>query len=332
MDATVETLRYVMKQSTVDRWSNPEVILVITDFLEGPSLMLHATSQAKLSGARIILVHVARPSFLRASSDPRNPSSVPSFESQASGTGMDQMVSSAARRGILCEPVLVTGAPVEQIALLVKSRGVDRVIVASRSLRGVERLLVGSIAEELAATLEVPVCMVGQGTHPSPNGCITPPGQILVANSLHRGSSLCTSFASAFAEVHGARLTLLHVLDSGRIDKSQTDEARALARQKLDACIPMQGNEALRPTIEIREGDAATKILDVANSLPYDFIVLGSSPHSAVSRILASRVIHRVVNEAKCPVITIKPMELAERDVMHESFHESQFKFSRKYL
>jgi hypothetical protein len=49
-------------------------------------------------------------------------------------------------------------------------------------------------------------------------------------------------------------------------------------------------------------------------------IVLGSPPQSAVSRILASSVIHRVIAEARCPVITIKPTDLTESDPMHNSF------------
>ena len=316
-----------MNHSTIRRWSSPEVILVATNLLEGPSLMLHAIYQAKLSGARIILVHVTRPCALRGNCDPRHPSVLPSYE-PLTVRAMDQMVRSVEREGILCESVELRGAPAEQISLLVKSRGVDRVIVATRSLHGVERLLMGSVAEELAAILEVPVCIVGRCACSGPPICTTPPRRILVANSSHWGSSLCTSFASAFAETYQADLTLLHVLDSGKIGEAQREEAR----QKLATYIPMQGNEVLQTSVEVREGDPATEILDVGNSLPHDFIILGSPPQSAVSRILASSVIHRVVAEAKCPVITIKPTDLAERDVMYDSFHAEPALFHKEVL
>lgn len=309
-----------MTQSILRRWSNPEVILVVTNFVEGPSLMLHAIYQAKLSGAKIMLVHVIRPSFLRANSDPRHPCALPSPVPLTVRTTMDQMVRSVEREGILCESIVLRDTPAEQISLLVKTRGVDRVIVATRSLRGVERLLMGSVAEELTAILEIPVCIVGHGAHRGAN-CDTPPRGILAATSLRPGSSLCTGFAFAFAELHQARLTLLHVLDSGGISETQMEYARNAVRQKLPTYCPGQGNEGLQSLIEIREGDPAAEILEAASLARHDFIILGSPPDSRVSRILASSVIHRVVGEAKCPVITIKPTDLALRDVVYDSFH-----------
>lgn len=309
-----------MTQSTLRRWTSPEVILVATNFLEGSSLMIHAIDQAKFSGAKIMLVHVVRPSTLRANSDPRHPCALPISGPSTVQTTLDQMVRSVERYGIPCEPVVLKGAPAEQISLLVKNRGLDRVIIATRSLCGVERLLMGSVAEELTAILEVPVCIVGNHAHPGPNACVTRHGRILVADSFHPSSALCTSFACAFAEVHQAHLTLLHVLDSDRMGEAQREHARVIARQELGAYIPSESKELRHPLVEIREGDAATQILEVASLLPYDFIILGSAPDSRVCRILASTVIHRVVSEAGCPVITIKPLDLKLRLDVRNSF------------
>ena len=49
-----------MAQSTIVRWSDPKVILVATNLLEGQTLILHAMYQARLSGAKVLLVHVVR--------------------------------------------------------------------------------------------------------------------------------------------------------------------------------------------------------------------------------------------------------------------------------
>jgi len=309
-----------MTQSTIRRWSNPEVILVATTLLEGPSVMLHAVYQAKLSGARILLVHVVRPSDLRASSNAATPFVLPSPAFCAVQVALNQMAKTFQREGIPCEPIILRGVAVEQISLLVKSRVVDRVIVGTRSARGVERLLTGSVAEELAAALDVPVCIVGHGAHPGPN-CETPPGRILAATSFQPGSSLCVSFAYAFAEAHHARLTLLHVIDSGRAGKMQMEEARIAARQELASYIPRQAHDECQTVLAIREGDPSTEILEAARSLRHDFIVLGSPSDSVVSRILASGVIHRVVGEARCPVITIKSEAPAVHAVLQELFH-----------
>jgi hypothetical protein len=54
-----------MRESAIVRWSDPELILVVTNLLEGYTLMLHAIYQARLSNARVLLVHVVPPSFVR---------------------------------------------------------------------------------------------------------------------------------------------------------------------------------------------------------------------------------------------------------------------------
>jgi nucleotide-binding universal stress UspA family protein len=313
-----------MTQSTVRRWSNPETILVVTNLLEGPSVMLHATYQARLSGAKILLVHVIRSSTLRADPSPGMPSMLPSPALRVVQATLDNMVRAFEREGILCEPVILRGIPTEQIPLLVKCRGVERVLVAARSARGVERLLMGSPAEELAAVLDIPVCIIGQGAHPGPHLEI-PPGRILVATSFRPGSSLCVSFACAFAEAHHARLTLLHVLESARLcGGSQYVEAQVAtgaARQKLSDGIPGLFRERCEIDLEVRVGDPAAEILEVAGSTRYDFIILGSPPASIVSRILGSSVIHRVVSEANCPVIMVKPVDLTVKATTHELFY-----------
>src|ERR1035437_7746397 len=248
-----------MTQSIVRRWSNPETILVVTNLLEGPSVMLHATYQARLSGAKILLVHVVRPSTLRSDPGAGMPCMLPSPALRVVQATLDNMVRAFEREGILCERVI----PTEQIPLLVKCRGVERVLVAARNARGVERLLMGSVAEELAAVLDIPVCIIGQAAHPGPRLEI-PPGRILVATSFRPSSSLCVSFGCAFAEEHHARLTLLHVLESSRLcGGSQYVEAQTAtgaARQKLADGISLPARERCEIDLEVRVGDAATEI------------------------------------------------------------------------
>ena len=54
-----------MKETILHRWANPETILVATNLRDTAHLMSHAIAQAKLSGARLVLLHVMEPSYLR---------------------------------------------------------------------------------------------------------------------------------------------------------------------------------------------------------------------------------------------------------------------------
>jgi len=301
-------------ENTVRRWGNPETIVVATNLIEGPAPMLHAVHQAKLSGAKVLLVHVIRPSALRSNPNSGGLLTLPHPRLRVIKATLDQMAKAFQREGILCEPMILRGVPAEQIRLLIQAREVDRVIVAARHPRGVDRLLIGSLAEELAGTLDVPVCIVGHGVR-GEFASTNSPRHILVASSLRASSSLCVAFASAFAERHHSAITLLHVLESSRMTALQRTQARSAAEQALMSEVSPAARDACRVTLQVLAGDPATEILHLAGAARFDFIVLGSPPDSIVSRILGSSIIHNVITEANCPVITVKPPDPAMRIV-----------------
>lgn len=307
-----------MSQSAIVRWSNPETILVATNLLEGQTLVLHAIYQARLSRAAVLLVHVIRPSRLIAGTHEGAPSILPGSAVQAVKSKLDETAEEFRRAGILCEPIVLTGSPAEQIVRLVKTRTVDRVIAATRYASGVARLVEPSVAEELIATLNVPVCIIGRRAHPETEFG-TPLDRVLLATSFDRGSSLLGRFASTLAEINDAQLTLIHVLDTQGVSKQQREMERLVARQMLSSLVPAEARHRNKPVLLIREGDPATIILEEAGSLPHDVVILGSSHSSMVSRLLADSVVHRVVIESQCPVITIKSSSLSSLEEVHES-------------
>lgn len=293
-----------MGKNPIVRWSDPEVILVATNLLEGQTLILHAVYQAGLSRASVLLVHVIRPSDLRADV----PNGMPAFVSipaeRAVKTELDGIAKEFQSAGILCEPITLTGDPAEQISQLVKSRPVDRVIAATRYASGVARLVKPSVAEELIATLDVPVCIVGRRAH-LPPACGKPIDRILLATSLHSRSPLLASFASTLAELNQSQLTLLHVLEAQGSCAQERELARLSAHRKLRSLIPHEARHRYQPILMVREGDPASIILEEACSLPQDILILGSPNPSKVSHFLTNSVVHRVVVESQCPAITV---------------------------
>jgi len=294
-----------MAQSAIVRWSDPKVILVATNLLEGQTLILHAMYQARLSRATVLLVHVVRRSFLRSDVPKGAPSFLPGPVLQSVKSKLDETVREFLHEGILCEPIILAGHPAEQIALLAKSRCVDRVIAATRYASGVARLVEPSVAEELIATLDIPVCIIGRRVHPGP-ACGTPLGRVLMATALDSMSSTLGGFASTLAELNHSRLTLLHVMDTEGMSDQQRELARMVARQKLASLIPREARHRYEPVLLIRDGDPGTVILDEAGSVSQDVVILGTPNSSNVSRLLTYSVVHRVVIESQCPVITIK--------------------------
>ena len=303
-DDLLDIVRCVMKESAVVRWSSPELILVATNLTEGQSLLLHAIFQARLSKAKVLLVHVIPHSYLKRDFQDGAPSFFPGPAVRAIKESLDDAAKEFQQAGVLCEPVVLTGSPAEQISLLVNLRAVDRVIAGTRYASGVARLVEPSAAEELIATLEVPVCIIGRRTHPKA-GCGVSLGNVLLATSLHSANPLLVTFASTLAEMNNARLTLLHVLDPTGMGEQEREMARSASRQKLSALVPGGARHKFTPEFLIREGDPATVILHEAGSFSQDVLILGSSS-SMARRLLTDSVVRRVIVESQCPVITIR--------------------------
>jgi nucleotide-binding universal stress UspA family protein len=302
----IELLRCAMTLSTIVRWSKPELIVVATNLFEGYRLMLHAIYQASLSNAKVLLVHVIPPSHTRAEAAYGSPFFLPSPEVPTVRAKLEEQAEEFWRAGVLCEPVILRGFPGEQIPLLVHSRSADRVIVAAGNTTGVARLVGPSVAQELISALDVPVCVIGRRTRPGAAGN-TPLGRILLATSFHRSDSLLVNFACAIAKLNRSPLTLLHVLDTDRMNSQQRESALRAAQRGLFALASDKAICGSQPFLLIREGEPVEVILSEAGSMPQDLVMIGSANPSTGSSLLSESITHRVVSGSQCPVIIFNP-------------------------
>jgi nucleotide-binding universal stress UspA family protein len=294
-----------MAENTIVRWADPKVILVATNLAEDHTFMFQAIRQARLSRAKVLLVHVIPPLYLMTEAVYGTPIAQSNQVALDARAKLDELAAHFQWEGIDCEPIILSGAPEEQIPLLLKSRTVDRIIVAARNASGVERLIGGSVAEALISSLAVPVCTIGHHMGPV-LARPTPPERILVAVSLEPESLVLASFASTLAEMHHARLTLLHVLDLTGMSGQDQELARFKARQKLAELIPKSARHRHQPVLLVPHGDPTKVIPEAAGSMSHDLVILGGPVPSLFSSLLGANVVHRVIVEAKCPVITIK--------------------------
>jgi len=305
-----------MKEDAISRWSNPDVILVATNLVEGQTFLLHAMYQARLTRAIILLVHVIAPSSIRF--DAPGGESTVAFDHamHAAQLKLDEFAEEFQFEGVVCETIVLTGDPAAQISYVAKSRAVDRVIVAARYESGLTRTVEPSVAEKLIETVDMPVCFIGRRAHPSP-ACAAPLGGVLCATSLHLGSLKAVSFASALAELNHAQLTLLHVLDTEGMSEEERQRMRFAARTRLCASVPAEAKHKDHHNFLIREGDPASIILAESVLRVPAFIILGSH-HSQMVSPLLNGVVRRVIQESQSPVITINSDVTSSAREIHE--------------
>ncbi len=115
--------------------------------------------------------------------------------------------------------------------------------------------------------------------------------------------------ACSLARDHKAKLLVLHVapppLTHGEVvarrapdgyDEQLRDELRRLEPQVPGVDIERR----------LDHGDPVTVILDVAQEVPCDLIVMGTHGRTGVGRLLMGSVAEKVLRKAQCPVMTVK--------------------------
>jgi nucleotide-binding universal stress UspA family protein len=237
-----------MDNAMLHRWGNPDTILVATNLVDAPHLVPHAIAQAKLSRAKILLVNVIEPSYLRTNPAEGPPFVLPSPTLRAVQNKLNEIVKQFQQEGVLCEPIALKGLPGVQIPALIHERNVDRVIVGTRSAEGLDRILLGSVADELLHEVDVPVCVVGPHVRPQirPN---SKPASILVATSFRYQSQPNIRLAVELAKLYQSHLTLVHVMSPEHASEDEGQRLRQRAKDELAGATTEGAN--VRPHLRL---------------------------------------------------------------------------------
>ena len=134
---------------------------------------------------------------------------------------------------------------------------------------------------------------------------------ILHPTDFSPGSAAAFAYACDLARDFDGRLIVLHVLDAGVpmvaegvVLPSNLDELREAAWRDLDAVHP--ADSAIRFERVLREGPTVAEILDAAQGLGADLIVMGTHGRTGLGRLFLGSVTEEVLRKAPCPVLTLK--------------------------
>ena len=248
-----------MDDAMLHRWGKPDTILVATNLLDAPHIRPHVIAQARLSGAKVLLVHVIQPSYLPMNPTEGLPFVLPSPTLRSVQGRLNEIVKELQCEGVLCEPVVLKGLPGEQIPALIHERRVDRVIVATRGAEALDRILLGSVADDLLHQVEVPVCVVGPHVR-SRASSNRKPTSILVATSFRSQRPPSVQLAVELAALYHAHLTLLHVVSEEHTSEERCQRLRKQAQGELAALIAERGDVQVAVTVRIRGGIPSERI------------------------------------------------------------------------
>ena len=287
------------------RYAVPDVILLATDIGDADYLIPYAIVQARASDAKLILAHVIAP----VESLPLSPIAIPSGETPATEEEVKRTLEGMAAKvrggGVACEIMVRDGSPQHVVPEMVKSSHADRLILGTRGRPLLARLLLGSVAQEILDKAEVPVCTIGPHAHrTSPPET---PQRILHPVSFRPGYEESACLALEIARCYGAQITLLHVLERHPQGQEQdSGKVEQWARSELQRLIPEGAPQCTYVNAQVEVGKVAEQILNVADEMSADLVVLGIDKNGSFWPIGGERSAHDIIARAKCPVLTIR--------------------------
>jgi nucleotide-binding universal stress UspA family protein len=206
--------------------------------------------------------------------------------------------------------VIESGDPAANVVREAEEEKADLVVVANRGATGIERLLLGTVAERVVGHAHCPV-LVARAHNPT--------GHVLVATDLSDRSAALIDAAVPEARRRGARLSVLHNVDVATLPEVLMDMAssmagfpvapraasqvRDLAAQLVRDFVAVQRIDA---DCMVAEGDAAASIWRAAEQLPAELVVIGSHGRTGLARLAIGNVAERVVQTASCSVLVVR--------------------------
>jgi nucleotide-binding universal stress UspA family protein len=272
----------------------PEKILLATDGLENTTLASRAAVDlAKAGGAELHLVHV-----WHTVPSPHYDRIIRSGLEDAGRETLDKQVRWIEEEsGTVAGTSLREGPAVEAIVEQAEEIGAGLVIVGSRGMGRLGRLVMGSVSTGLAHRSPCPVLIVREGEE------AWPPKRVLVGYGSFEATERAGLLATSLGRALGVGVELV-----GTVGYANTDDAEAGLRdmERVLAARADELEEAVgqRPRVRPLVGDVPRAILDVqAEEQKPVLLSFGSKVLGRAGRVIVGEALDRVLGEARGPIL-----------------------------
>jgi len=199
---------------------------------------------------------------------------------------------------------LLEGDVVEAVLDFARKNGIDLIVVGTHGRSGLPKALLGSVAERIFRHAPVPVLTLGPGLRH--RALHAAPKQILVAADFTPASRRAVGYASRLAREHNSHLTLLHVLAPKQLEHVPD---RAVVEHSIQVRLKELlggGAEGVQCSVRTEVGSVTPTVLECANEIAADLLVLGVRASSGVLDRLVIPHAYEIVRDAPCPVLTLR--------------------------
>lgn len=318
-------------------------ILLATDGSEDAILAARAAADLSVRAtARLHVVHVwqgLRPATLPAAATGQYSRAYEGWEREAGELLEKQTEHLRSAQVPMADAHLRKGRPAEEIVALAEKLEARLVVVCSRGLGTVKRLVMGSVAEGVVSLAPCPVLVMrgGEGAWPS--------FRFVVGDDSSEGARKAGEVAVAMAATLGAGVSLVRAypvfLDISEAAKLAEDVAvplqTALRRHELSLegrARALESKLGHSVRIRVREGEVASVILEAAEEDgERTLIVVGRRGLGRINRLRLGSVSADVLRSASGPVlIAPSPRRAVARSSRRETARKPLTSADRRLL
>ena len=217
------------------------------------------------------------------------------------------------------ESLTSVGHTADEITQIAKEKGADLVVSATHGRSGLKRLILGSVTERLMRTLPCPMYIVRSMERETAAAVAAEVKlrRILVGCDFSADSDLAIQYGISLAQEFQTELYLAHVLEPTVYKDMLTQQAssadsdreglREKLTQKLNGMVPEDAKQWCTPETLLLAGHPSDELIKYAVVHEVDLIVLGVRGHSVMESLLVGSTTDRVVRQAPCPVLSVRP-------------------------
>lgn len=214
---------------------------------------------------------------------------------------LEHLESIAAERGISFRALVREGNPAKEIIRTAEEENIDLIIMGKKGLSALEKLFIGSVANQVLRSANVPLLLTSKKEGPIRFD------KILVPTDFSEHEEVERDYAWEMAKSFDSQLVFLHVLElhDHEFPPRILDDMMDTLTKKL-ASRKMREKEGIVITEDVtRALNAALGIVDYAEANNCDLIVISTCGPGAVERFFLGSTTEKVISYSTVPVFAL---------------------------
>ncbi|PQJ34330.1 universal stress protein [Salinibacter sp. 10B] len=201
--------------------------------------------------------------------------------------------------------------PAESIVTYADDKNIDLVVMGTHGRRGVDRMLFGSVTEEVVRRAPCPVFTVRADADKTPGQAVR---RVLVPIDFSDASESAVQHAKEIALTYGAEIDLLHVVEPPFYPSAYGIDTTTFPTQEVVDRVEKQLGDMAREEIGYEHvmvsatvGHPPSEILNYVDENEVDLVVIATHGRTGLERALLGSVTERVLRRSPAPAFVVKP-------------------------